>query len=157
MAKQQGANGSQPREFPIILCPYLAPPPHNLKSGPYPLDKSQCLGYGRCQTIVATPLPRDENLRAPRYHDLSCERLKQKCHVPSEHLVPQTDVSKHGTLVNRSEQNFCLQGGVNNASGPEVSRYSSSREAVPADRKSISETPRSVRVPSPESPVECWI
>jgi hypothetical protein len=153
MAKQQGVNGLQP--FPTVL--YLSPPPHNLKSNRYPFDKSQSPRYWQHQDIAATPTPKDENLRAPRYHDRSCDRLIQKYHVPSEHLVPQTDVSKHGTLVSKDQQSSCLQGGVNNASGPKVGRYSSSREAVPADRKSISEMPRAVQVSSPESPLERWI
>ena len=159
MAKQQGANGLQPCNFPTIL--YLAaPPPYILKwvLYLYPFDKSQCPRYWQCLAIVATPNPRDENLQAPRYHDLSCERLMEKYHVSSEHFgANQTDVSKHGTLVRRRVQIYCLRGGVNNASGSEVSRYSSSREAVPADRKSISETSRTVRVSSPGSPVERWI
>jgi hypothetical protein len=155
MAKQQGANGLQPYKFPTIL--YLSAPPHNFKSDLYPFDKSQSPRNWQQQAIAATPTPKDENLRAPRYHDRSCDRQTQKYHVQSEHLVPQTDVSKHGTLVSRSQQNSCLQGSVNNASGPKVSRFNSNRGSVPADSKSISEMSRTVQVSSPESPLERWI
>ena len=156
MAKQQGPNGGLQSCKPTILD--LVPPPHNyLKSNLYPFDKSQSPGDWQCQAIVATPDPKDGNLQAPRYHGLSCDRQTQKYHVPSEHLVHQADVSKHGTSISRSQQNSYLQGGVNNAaSGPRVSKYSSSTEAVPADRKSISEMPRTVRVPSPENPLGRW-
>ncbi|KAN0125768.1 hypothetical protein V8E52_000975 [Russula decolorans] len=91
-----GANGLQPYKFPTIL--YLSAPPHNFKSDLYPFDKSQSPRNWQQQAIAATPTPKDENLRAPRYHDRSCDRQTQKYHVQSEHLVPQTDVSKHGTL-----------------------------------------------------------
>jgi hypothetical protein len=70
----------------------------------------------------------------------------------SLHMVPQTDVSRHGTLTRVDQQKFCLQRGVNDASGPKVCRYNSNKKAVPADRESISETPRAVQVPPPESP-----
>jgi hypothetical protein len=136
---------------------HSSPPSHNLKSGLY--HKPQGPRYWQHQAITATgtPTPKYENLRAPRYHDLSCDRLTQKHHVQSEHLVPQSDVSKHGTSVTESQQNSYLQGSVNNASGPKVSRFNSKREAVPADRKCISEMPRTEQVSSPESPLGCWI
>jgi hypothetical protein len=155
--KQQGANRLRSCKFPAIL--HSSPPSHNLKSDLYPFDKPQSPRYRQYQAITATgtPTPKDGNLQTPRYQDLNCDRLTQKNHVQSEHLVPQPDVSKHGTLVRRSQQNSCLPGGVNNASGPEVSRYNSNKEAVPADRKSISEMPRTVQVSSPESPLGCWV
>jgi hypothetical protein len=155
IAKQQGANRLQPCKFPTIL--HSSPPSHNLKLKFY--HKPQDPRYWQRQAITATgtPTPRDENLQAPRYHDLSCDRLTQKHHMQSEHLVPQSDVPKHGTLVTDGQQNYCLQGSVNSASGPKVGRFNSTREAVPADRKCISEMPRTGQVSSPESPLGCWI
>ena len=107
--------------------------------------------------VFATPShyrhahPKDEVLQAPHYHDPSCNRLMQKYHMPSKHLVPQPDVSKHGTLVIMNQQKFCLQGRVNNVSSPEVSTLNSNRESVLADGESILETPKTVQVSSPES------
>ena len=147
IARQQGANELQPCSSPAIL--HLSRPLQKSKSDLHTSGEPQSPRYWQHQAVTATPALKDENLRAPRYHDLSCDRLTQKYHVQSEHLVPQPDVSKHGTSVNEGQQNFCLQGGVNNVSDPEVSRYKSNRKAVPADRKSISETPRTVQVPSP--------
>lgn len=43
-------------------------------------------------------------------------------------MVPQTDVSRHGTLTRLDQQKFCLQRGVNDASGPKVCRYNSNRK-----------------------------
>jgi hypothetical protein len=131
IAKHQVANRFQfcQRKFPVILL--SSPPSHNsnLPVGLYHFDKPRSSGYRQQQVITATatPTPKVESLRAPRYHDPSCNRLKQRYHVQSEHLVPQTDVSKHGTLVSIDQQNSRLKGGVNNASGPEVSRFNSKR------------------------------
>jgi hypothetical protein len=149
------ANRLQPCKFPTIL--HSSPPSHNLKSDLHHKPQDPRYWQRQAITATATPTPKDGNLRAPRYHDLSCDCLTQKYHVQSEHLVPQSDVSKHGTLVTYGQQNPCLQGSVNNASGPKVSRFNSKREAVPADRKSISEIPRTEQVGSPESPLGCWI
>jgi hypothetical protein len=154
--KQQGGNRFQPCNFPTTLR--LPPPSHNLKSDPYPFNKPQNPRYRQHQANTATPAPKDENLRAPRYHDLSCDRLTQKYHVQSDRLVPWSDVYKHGTSVSEGQQIFCLQGGVNNASGFKVSEFNSGRESVPAHRKSISEMPRAVQVAPPaENPLGCWI
>ena|SRR6266849_4216479 len=155
IGKQQGANGLQYCTSLTILIP--PPPSHKSRSNPYHFDKPQPYIYWQHQAITATPILKDEALRAPRYHDLSCDRLTQKYHVQSEHLVLQSDVSKHGTLVSVGQQSSCLQGGVNNGSGPEVSKFDSNRESVPADRKCISEMPRTVQVSSPENPRGCWI
>ena len=116
--------------------PPLSPPSHNLKSNIYPLNTPHSPRYLQHQAATATPTPKDEILRAPRYHDHSRDSLTQKYRVQSEHLVPQSDVSKHGTLVRGGEQNFCLQDGVNDASGPKVRRINSNRVSVRADRKS---------------------
>lgn len=136
--KRQGGNRLQPCKLPTM--PPLSPPPHNLKSDIYPFNtphsKPQSPRYLQHQATTATPTPKDGILRAPRYHDRSCDSLTQKYHVQSGHLVPQSDVSKHGTSVRGGQQNFCLQGGVNSASGPMVRRISSNRVSVRADRKS---------------------
>lgn len=129
---------------------------HELNPDIYSFDKSQSPRCRQHQAITATPTP-GENLRAPRHNDLSGDRQTQKHHIQSKYLVPQSGVPKHGTLVNESQQIFHLgggvEGGVNNVSSPKVSRYNSNREAAPADRKNISEMPRSVH----ESPLGRWI
>ena len=155
MVKQQGANGLQPCTILYLSTPPQWPP--NLKSDLYLFDKSRSPRNWQQQDIAATPTSQDENLQAPRYHDRSRDRQTQKHRVQSEHLVPQSNVPKHGTLVTRSRQNSCLQSSVNNASGPKVSRFYSNTGSVPADRKSVSEMSRTVRVSSPESPRERWI
>ncbi|KAF8504604.1 hypothetical protein F5888DRAFT_1657095 [Russula emetica] len=115
LATYHGANGLQPCKFPTIV--YLSPPSHKSKSDLYSSDKPQSPRYWQHQAIIATPTPKDDILRAPRYHDLSCDRLTQKYLVQSKHLVPRSDVSKHGTSVSEGQQNSCLQGGVNNVFG----------------------------------------
>jgi len=99
-------------------------------------DDPQSPRYGQHQAVVASTL-QGGSLRTPRYHGLSSDRLTQKDHVQPVHVVPQSDVSKHGTLVNKGPLNYCLQGSANNTSGFKVSRYSSSREVVPADRRAF--------------------
>lgn len=112
-----GTNGLQPCKFRTIS--FLPPPAHNLKSDLRPFHKPQSPVYWQHQAIAVTPILEDKSLQAPQYHDLSCDRQTLKYHVQSKHMESQTDVSEHGTLICRSQQNFCLQDGVNNASGPE--------------------------------------
>jgi hypothetical protein len=130
IAKSQGANGLQLCNSPTIV--HSSPPSHKSKSNIYPSDKPQSPRFWQQQASTATPTLKDESLRAPHYHDLSCDHLTQKHQVQSDHLIPQSDVSKHGTLIIEAQQNSCLQGGVNSTSGPQVSRCSSSRESVPS-------------------------
>lgn len=145
---------------------HSSPPTHELNPDFYHFDKPQSPRY---QAITATPTPRDENLRTPRYNGSSGDRQTQKHHVQSKYLVPRFGVPKHRTVVNESQQisyldggvveggvlegSVNVKGGVNNASSPRVSRYNSNREAAPADRKNISEMPKAVQVSSPESPL----
>jgi hypothetical protein len=124
----------QPCNLPTM--PPLSPPSHNLKSDIYPFNTPRSPRYLQHQATTATPTPKDGILRAPRYHDHSCDSLTQKYPVQSKHLVPQSDTSKHGTSVRGGQQNFCLQGGMNDASGPKVRRVDSNRVSVQADRKS---------------------
>ena len=142
IAIRQGANGSQPRKLPTFVL--SSAPSHKSTSDLCHSDKPQSSGslQRHASTATGTHALKNGTFQAPRHHDHSYyNRLMQRYHGQSEHTVPHSDVFKPRTLDRVSQKNSSLQGGVNNASGPEVSIFNSNRESVLADRKSISETP----------------